>query len=94
MKTFIKIVESVIVKALQGLFQFWHLFISPLFGQRCRFTPSCSQYAKESLEVHGLLLGLQMSVKRIARCNSLFPGGLDPVVGKEKSLDMSKEENS
>ena len=77
--------ENIIVKTLQGLFQFWHLFISPLFGQRCRFTPSCSQYAKESLEVHGLLVGVWMSVKRISRCNSLFPGGHDPVVGADKN---------
>lgn len=45
----------------------------------CRFTPSCSHYALEALQVHGLLRGAPMSAWRILRCNPLFPSGHDPV---------------
>ncbi len=45
----------------------------------CRFTPSCSHYALEALQVHGLLRGTPMAAWRILRCNPLFPSGHDPV---------------
>jgi putative membrane protein insertion efficiency factor len=54
-------------------------FISPLLGQRCRFAPSCSQYAVEALRVHGALRGLWLAVARLARCHPFNPGGYDPV---------------
>jgi putative membrane protein insertion efficiency factor len=53
--------------------------ISPLLGPRCRFYPSCSQYAIEALEVHGVLRGAWLALRRIGRCHPLNPGGLDPV---------------
>ncbi|MFA6548357.1 MAG: membrane protein insertion efficiency factor YidD [Candidatus Margulisiibacteriota bacterium] len=52
--------------------------ISP-FGGRCRFYPSCSAYAREALEKHGLFKALGLTVKRVLRCNQFFPGGYDPV---------------
>ena len=54
-------------------------FISPLLGPRCRFAPSCSQYAVEALRVHGAARGLWLSVRRLARCHPFNPGGYDPV---------------
>jgi putative membrane protein insertion efficiency factor len=53
--------------------------ISPFLGPSCRFTPTCSQYAKEALRKHGLLKGLGLSVRRILRCHPFHPGGYDPV---------------
>jgi len=52
--------------------------ISPLIGQNCRFTPTCSQYAIASIEKHGILLGGWRSAKRICRCHPFNPGGYDP----------------
>ena len=46
---------------------------------RCRFHPTCSQYAADSLCVHGAVRGLGHAVARIARCHPWHPGGLDPV---------------
>ena len=54
-------------------------FISPLLGPRCCYHPSCSQYAREAIEVHGPVKGLWLAIKRISRCHPLAEGGHDPV---------------
>ncbi len=53
--------------------------LSPWLGQRCRFTPSCSQYAIEAIETQGMLRGVALSAWRLARCHPFNPGGYDPV---------------
>jgi putative membrane protein insertion efficiency factor len=53
-----------------------------IFGGRCRYYPSCSQYAIEAIEKHGAGKGLLLTSKRIMRCNQFFPGGQDPVPEK------------
>lgn len=50
-----------------------------VLGPRCRFYPSCSEYASEAIETHGALKGSIMAVKRIGRCHPFNPGGVDPV---------------
>ncbi len=54
-------------------------FISPLFPPCCRFTPTCSEYAIEAFEKHGVVKGLFLSIWRILRCNPFCKGGYDPV---------------
>ena len=53
--------------------------ISPLFGNNCRFTPTCSSYALEALEHFGALKGSWLTVKRIIRCHPWGGEGHDPV---------------
>jgi putative membrane protein insertion efficiency factor len=53
--------------------------ISPMLGARCRFQPSCSEYAIEALRRHGLIKGLWLAVCRVGRCHPWHPGGYDPV---------------
>jgi hypothetical protein len=53
--------------------------ISPLLPPSCRFTPTCSNYAVEALQRHGLVRGGWLAVKRVARCHPWNPGGHDPV---------------
>jgi uncharacterized protein len=54
-------------------------FVSPLLPPRCRFAPSCSEYALTAVSEHGAARGLWLAVKRIARCHPFHPGGYDPV---------------
>lgn len=54
-------------------------FLSPLLAPRCRFAPSCSQYAVGALREHGVVRGLWLAVRRLARCHPFHPGGYDPV---------------
>ena len=54
-------------------------FVSPLLLPRCRFAPSCSEYALTAVAEHAAARGLWLAVKRIARCHPFHPGGYDPV---------------
>jgi putative membrane protein insertion efficiency factor len=53
--------------------------ISPLFGQRCRYYPSCSEYAFQAVRRFGILRGLVLAGWRLLRCNPWSRGGFDPV---------------
>ena len=64
---------------LIALLKAYRLLISPLYGQVCRYHPSCSAYALEAVTVHGSLRGTWMAVRRLARCHPWAPGGYDPV---------------
>jgi len=64
---------------LKFLIRGYQLAISPLFGPRCRFYPSCSQYAMEAIETHGARQGTWLTIKRISRCHPFHEGGFDPV---------------
>jgi uncharacterized protein len=57
----------------------WQRVISPTFGQRCKYYPSCSEYAAQSIERFGILRGLVLAGWRLLRCNPWSRGGLDPV---------------
>jgi len=61
------------------LIRFYQISISPLFPPRCRYFPTCSQYALEALEKHGLIRGGWLTIKRIASCNPWGGSGYDPV---------------
>lgn len=68
-------IRGVLVMLIKG----YRLFLSPYLGQNCRYEPSCSAYAVEALQHHGLLRGGWMAVKRISRCHPWHEGGYDPV---------------
>ncbi|GAA4018534.1 membrane protein insertion efficiency factor YidD [Deinococcus rubellus] len=64
------------VRAVRG----YQRHLSPLkSAPTCRFTPTCSQYAAEAIEKHGAVRGGWLALWRIARCQPLNPGGVDPV---------------
>jgi putative membrane protein insertion efficiency factor len=69
------VISRLLILVLRG----YKRFISPLLGPRCRFVPSCSEYAMQAIEWHGPARGGWLAVRRLARCHPLHPGGLDPV---------------
>lgn len=66
-------------KLVRLLHRAYKVMLSPFIGQGCRFHPTCSDYALEACERHGILRGGWIAVKRIFRCNPWHKGGLDPV---------------
>ena len=70
---------SPLQSAAIGLVRGYQIAISPLIGPRCRFIPTCSQYAIEAINIHGLQKGTWLASKRLLKCHPLNPGGCDPV---------------
>lgn len=66
-------------KILTSLIRAYQVLISPYLAPSCRYTPTCSCYAKESIEVHGALRGSWLAIKRVVRCHPFHEGGYDPV---------------
>ncbi|HZX46595.1 MAG TPA: membrane protein insertion efficiency factor YidD [Clostridia bacterium] len=54
-------------------------FISPVKTGKCRFYPTCSEYAVQSIEKYGAAKGMLMAIKRVLKCHPFHPGGYDPV---------------
>ena len=61
------------------IIKFYRKNISPMTPPRCKYIPTCSQYAIEAIEQYGALKGGVMSLWRILRCNPFSKGGFDPV---------------
>ena len=53
--------------------------ISPLYGQVCRYHPTCSAYALQAVETHGAIRGVYLAARRVMRCHPWAAGGYDPV---------------
>lgn len=64
---------------LIGFLKAYRTLISPLYGQVCRYHPSCSAYALGAVTEHGAMRGVWLSVRRLARCHPWAAGGYDPV---------------
>jgi putative membrane protein insertion efficiency factor len=79
MKRIAQEAERFAVSVVSVFFLAWHRLISPFLGEHCRFYPSCSLYAIEALEKHGIFKGSALGFWRLLRCNRFFAGGIDPV---------------
>lgn len=75
-----------------GFVRGYQLIVSPWLGPRCRFFPSCSHYACEALQSHGLFGGSWLTLRRLARCHPFCEGGVDPVppAPGQRSLESSR----
>ena len=61
----------------------YQIILSPMIGPNCRFHPSCSHYATEALEKHGVIHGAWLTLKRLVKCNPWGGQGFDPVPEKK-----------
>ncbi len=69
-----------IKRILIGMIRFYKKYLSPLKGHAtCIYTPTCSTYAIQALEKHGVIKGGMLTIWRIIRCNPFAKGGYDPV---------------
>lgn len=73
-------------KVAIAVLQVYKRFISPMLPNACRFVPSCSEYAMEAVERHGVVHGGALAAWRVMRCNPLGGHGLDPVPVAERDL--------
>ena len=81
------IFRSVAILPFLGIINFYRYCISPFIPARCRYYPTCSEYAIEALKTHGILKGLCLSIRRLSRCHPLCKRDyFDPVPSK-KGLD-------
>jgi putative membrane protein insertion efficiency factor len=75
----IRTLLSPIVFVLKLIVRFYQIFLSPILPRSCRYTPTCSHYAIQALEKHGLIKGGFLAVKRILSCHPWGGSGYDPV---------------
>ena len=68
------VIARLLILCLRG----YKRWLSPLLGPRCRFVPTCSEYARLAIEGHGLLRGIGLAAWRLLRCHPFHPGGDDP----------------
>ncbi|MBQ3724891.1 MAG: membrane protein insertion efficiency factor YidD [Oscillospiraceae bacterium] len=66
-------------RALLMLIRFYQTAVSPFTPPRCRYIPTCSQYAREAIEKYGAGKGSYLAARRLLRCHPFHKGGYDPV---------------
>jgi uncharacterized protein len=66
-------------RLLLAVIRGYRFLLSPWWGNQCRFTPSCSEYALQAITEHGSLRGSWLALRRIGRCHPWHAGGFDPV---------------
>lgn len=86
MKTLVRLLSKATVWVLLLVVRCYQIVLSPMLGNCCRFTPSCSNYCMEALRVHGVFKGLWLTVARLARCRPGGPCGYDPVPPRKEGL--------
>jgi hypothetical protein len=79
MEKLVALIKQILILPFIILIRFYQWVISPAMGPKCRFTPTCSQYAAEALKKHGPFKGLVLSIKRISKCRPGGGHGYDPV---------------
>jgi putative membrane protein insertion efficiency factor len=77
--------RSPLTMVLVGLLKAYRFAISPLYGQVCRYHPTCSAFALEAITVHGGIKGSWLALRRIGRCHPWAAGGYDPVPARTVS---------
>ena len=87
-------VRHLVVRLGVALIHVYRYLASPWVGNQCRFYPTCSHYAEEALQYHGLLKGCALTTLRLLKCHPWHPGGIDFVPGTVDTSSAGKPEES
>ena len=81
-----------LARLIDALIRVYQWTLSPVLGPRCRYLPSCSDYAREAVERHGAASGAWLAVRRVCRCHPLGGSGYDPVPAQRpgRAADISR----
>ena len=82
------------IRLVKIFIRIYQIFISPLLGFRCRYSPTCSEYTSKSIEIYGLKKGIYISLKRVLRCHPWSDGGYDPVDSQAPDKNYFTSNNS
>jgi len=74
--------NKVVIFPLLIIIKAYQIILSPILGSNCRFLPTCSEYAIESLKSHGLIKGIMLTLKRVGKCHPWGNHGYDPIPSK------------
>ena len=75
---------------LLGMLWLYQKLLSPWIGNQCRFYPTCSEYARQAVEVHGSLRGSALALRRLCKCHPWHAGGFDYVPGTEPGVEQHR----
>ncbi|PRO64344.1 membrane protein insertion efficiency factor YidD [Alkalicoccus urumqiensis] len=78
-------------KLVIGSIRLYQRYISRFTPPTCRFYPTCSHYGIEAVQVHGVVRGSVLTIRRLAKCHPFHPGGIDPVPGKKKGEEVQED---
>lgn len=76
-------INFILKKIILNLIKIYQKLISPILGKNCRFIPTCSVYTYKAIEIHGVIKGIYLGIKRILKCHPFNKGGYDPVPPKK-----------
>ena len=71
--------NKIFIYPLIFIIKIYQFIVSPFIGQNCRYLPTCSEYAIESLKLHGLLRGSFFAIRRVLKCHPFGGHGFDPI---------------
>ena len=77
--------HNILIYRLIFIIKIYQFIFSPLVGKNCRYLPTCSEYAIESLRLHGLLRGSFFTIRRILKCHPLGGHGFDPIPKRKQN---------
>ena len=77
--------NKILIYPLIFIIKIYQFIFSPLIGNNCRYFPTCSEYAIESLKLHGLLRGLFFAIRRILNCHPFGGHGFDPIPKRKQN---------
>ncbi len=86
--------RKVLIAPFILLIRIYQRVISPILPSACRYTPTCSHYAVEALQKHGLWRGIYLAAKRIGSCHPWGGSGYDPVPEAKSSASETQKKNS